>query len=413
MRYPTAVLRLGLLALLLFVLPASGALPAVEIVSADLGWGRQVRPDRWNVATVRLKAETPVEAVLEWYVPRPRRAAMVLHQPVVLNPQAGTYVSPLPVGPDAGAIHLRVADAETGQTLAHWPPQLRAPTALLNRVVLSEGAGATPFVGVSGEGAALGWLSPGAVVGYREPVLLPGAPIGYNALDVLALNRPDLAAMSTTQQQAIADWVRAGGELWVWLGIDPLPAPSQSPIVALLEEALPALPTEVTTLANGNLYRHAPSTAEDPPLITDGTAGEGRIVFLHVAPTALPAVERERLKGSLAVRPGAGETVVLDLLPWRPKPIWLLIAFVIGPLDWIVTWITGRLIGGRVRRQRLWLTLPGTVAFLALVIWQAQTPPAGLPAELAEPSWTFIDGNADDGPIRDVPLRLTPDGVAR
>lgn len=411
MRYPTNVLRLGLLALLLFAAPALGALPAVEVVSADLGWGRQIRPGRWNLGTVRLKAEAPVEAILEWYVPRPRRAAMVLRQPVVLNPQPGTYVSPLPIGPDAGAVHLRVAHAETNRTLAHWPPTLREPTALLNRVVLSEGAGATPFVGVTGAATAFGWLSPSATVGFREPALLPELPIGYDALDVLALNRPNLATMPEPRQRAIADWVRAGGTLWVWLGIDPLPTPAQSPIVALLNEAFPALPTEVTTTPEGEYYR-GPATG-DRPFVTQGTAGEGRVVFFHVDPANLPEADREQLRTALAVRPGAAEAVTVGVLPSGPPLAWLLVAFVIGPVDWLITWLTGRLSGGRVRRVRFWLTLPGTVAFVALLVWQAQVSSADWPAELAEPAWTFVDGSADAGPIRNVPFQLTPDGVVR
>src|SRR5207248_9801943 len=52
---------------------------------------------------------------------------------------------------------------------------------------------------------------------------LPTNPIGYDCLDVLILNAPDLSSLSAEQQQAIADWVRTGGNLLMWPADTPVP----------------------------------------------------------------------------------------------------------------------------------------------------------------------------------------------
>ena len=84
------------------------------------------------------------------------------------------------------------------------------------------------FVGTSGRGPsmarvanALGRVGP--VVGFVPEDRLPAAAVGYDGLDLLVLNRPDVSAMSADQRRALADWVRGGGSLLVWPGDDPLP----------------------------------------------------------------------------------------------------------------------------------------------------------------------------------------------
>src|SRR5262249_51087912 len=69
-------------------------------------------------------------------------------------------------------------------------------------------------------------------VAHIDPALLPGTPAGYESLDLLVLNRPNLLRLDAGRQQAILDWVRAGGNLLLWPG-DDLP-PDGSPLAQAL-----------------------------------------------------------------------------------------------------------------------------------------------------------------------------------
>ena len=61
------------------------------------------------------------------------------------------------------------------------------------------------------------------VAGYLPERYLPSTAAGYDALDLLILNRPNLDRLDADQQRAIVQWVRAGGLLVLWPGSDPLP----------------------------------------------------------------------------------------------------------------------------------------------------------------------------------------------
>jgi hypothetical protein len=65
-----------------------------------------------------------------------------------------------------------------------------------------------------------------------KPDRLPDAPVGYDALDLLVLQRADLNRIDRDRQQAIADWVRTGGCLLVIPPDEPLPA--DGPLVGVL-----------------------------------------------------------------------------------------------------------------------------------------------------------------------------------
>src|SRR5207249_5203177 len=68
--------------------------------------------------------------------------------------------------------------------------------------------------------------------GYQMPSRLPAVPVGYQALDLLILNQPDLNRIDLDQQHAIIDWVRGGGTLLMWPGPEPLP--DTGPIIEML-----------------------------------------------------------------------------------------------------------------------------------------------------------------------------------
>jgi hypothetical protein len=93
------------------------------------------------------------------------------------------------------------------------------------------------FIGVSGISAGeriiAGQLNQAPVQsGYVSQELLPATPVGYDQLDALVLNQPELHRLQVDQQRAIADWVRAGGTVILWPG--PGPLPSSGPIMDIL-----------------------------------------------------------------------------------------------------------------------------------------------------------------------------------
>ena len=329
---------------------------AAVTVTARFGWGDRFRPERWTPAYVTARADAPTPAVVEWYVPRPGRAAMVIRQDVTLNAAAETFPAYLPVGPDPAAIHVTVRDAATGRTLGAWPQRPPSPTAYDAAQVR-----APLFVGTSGESPSLRWVDRQTyAVAYLPPLDLPRRAVGYDGLDVLVLDRPDLNAMEPAQARAVAAWVRSGGRLVVWTGINPVPA--GSPLADLMPGLVIDFATRRVGAADVPFVRLA-GVAEDA-LVTTVRRGEGEVVFLHAPPDALrdagvtflPDTPRPALDAPPLPKPappnGGG------------RPGWLLaalaVAAVVGPVDWLVQ--------RRTRRSGLpWVTLPGWVVLLGLL----------------------------------------------
>ena len=356
--------------------------PAAAAVDVALGWGGQVRPGRWNVAAVTADADVPRDVVFEWYVPQPGRSALILRQPATVGPTPRTFLALLPVVGDLEAIHVDVIDAGTGRVLDSWPPGLLRPGAYRDRLAVGEGTDARPLIGVSGVGRSLD-----EDAAYLPPELVPTTPVGFDALDALLLDEPDL---SPEQEKAVAAWVRAGGELRLHLGGGPVDP--ESPLVRLL----PALP-EGRVEHDGDYYRPLPEV-DGFPDVTSFDVGEGVVRFLHVPPDRvdLPAEVRPRVVDDA--------TATVPPTPWRPPLAWVAIAFVVGPLDWVFLRLTGR-----VRRGRRWWTLPGWVALPALVaVWFLATPRGVTPPEA---DYWHLSGSRIDGAIRDVPMTLTPRGA--
>ena len=74
-------------------------------------------------------------------------------------------------------------------------------------------------------------------IDYLPPALLPTTALGYDSLDLLVLNQANLSVtgggernLDPAQQQAILDWVRAGGNLIAWPSAV-VAFPSSSPLV--------------------------------------------------------------------------------------------------------------------------------------------------------------------------------------
>ena len=365
-----------------FLLAAVPDCDAGVTVSARFGWGDRFRPERWTPAYVTAQADAPTAAVIEWYVPRPGREAMVIRQDVTLNPAAATFPAYLPVSPDPAAVHVRVADAATGRTLGVWPKRLLSPTAYDNAQVR------TPvFVGTSGESPSLRFLDREAfTASYLPPRDLPRRAVGYDGLDLLMLDRPDVAAMEPAQQRAVAAWVRAGGRLVVWLGVNPVPA--ESPIGQLM----PGRVADFTTRSVGggdSPFVRLEGVADDE-LVTSVDRSLGRVIFLHAPPDVLHAAGVAFVPADPRPTPAVPRldpAKVKAAAPPPGRPGWflptLLVAALVGPVDWLILRQTRR-------RGRPWVTLPGWVALFALLIFYL--PSDDRPTRLAE---TQVHDDAD------------------
>jgi hypothetical protein len=233
---------LGVVALLL--VGGASAVRANTTLSVDIGWGGRLRAHRWTplFVTASDSKSRNVEIEVSW--PHGGNYAMRVHQRFTIGPTPTTFPLLMPVhgftyGYQDAMYTLR--DAGTGKSLAHFPPQ---PGMITQSMAALDPSGM--LVGVTGRQSRLESLQgnvPERALGvsYLRPAYLPTAAIGYDAIDLLVLNQPNLNTVGgssgdppidATQQQAMIDWVRAGGNLMLWPGETGLPA--SGPLVDLL-----------------------------------------------------------------------------------------------------------------------------------------------------------------------------------
>lgn len=205
-------------------------------LSVTVGFGDRVRAGRWAPITIKASDAQTRAAIIDLYVPQAGTYAMRVRQYITLSPASTTVqlYAPLEYGA-GGSTVVTLRDADTGKTLARDPEDPDNTAAFYNRIVSTEHR----LVGISGDRTLLQVLngqmgSTPVETTYLDPRLLPRSPIGYDSLDLLVLNRPNLAKMEADQQKAILDWVHSGGNLLLWPGDDPLPDAENSQIVQAL-----------------------------------------------------------------------------------------------------------------------------------------------------------------------------------
>lgn len=321
------------------------ALPAV--LGGEVGWGGWIRQGRWNLARADVQSQAPMAVEFEWYVPQIGRRSMRIDLGTVLNPRPRTIQAFLPVGPAPQAIHLNVRSIATGRLLGHWqdPEASTLPERLVSENVL--------FVGVAGEGETVSALGdPRLAIGIEHEQHLPSSLIGYDAFDVLLLDRVNLEALSDAQELAVLDWVHAGGRALLQLDMNILP--DASPIL----NALPARPRRVTG-ADG-ATRIELTTASELP-ITAIPVGSGELGLLHVDLRRLPSEARADLIQQFGARersanaPAAGPALPLHEPRSRRSGIILLaLAVLVGPIDALLARLGGR-------RLRRWTLTPAII----------------------------------------------------
>jgi hypothetical protein len=209
-------------------------------INLETGWGNFYRAARWNPIFVTLADPTPREVTLDVQAPYDRRYGMRIQQTLTIGPtpvRVALYV-PLSWSLDATSVTVRAGGGGRQlayATLAEDPVYQRQSGRTMDPIAVT---GDQLFVGLTGsqstERLVEAYFSAftNTRIGTLEQSNLPRVPAGYDALDLLVLNQPDLSRMPDEQQSAIVDWVRSGGNLAIWPGATPIPA--TSPLVDAL-----------------------------------------------------------------------------------------------------------------------------------------------------------------------------------
>ncbi|HTL30848.1 MAG TPA: hypothetical protein VL282_16575, partial [Tepidisphaeraceae bacterium] len=204
-----------------------------------LGWDGIYRAGRWTPIYITTADSQPRSVNLEVSCPHDGIFAMQVRQSFTIGPQEQTFPIYCPTTYSLDQLTVTLRDSNTDKLLARFIQDMTAPQYMVQAQAIRPN---DVLIAVSGRPAALNSLrrmngsSSSIYVGYADPLLLPAVPIGYEALDLLILSQPDLNKISSEQQHAIADWVRAGGTLVMWPGDAPI-APS-SPILQILPCAI-------------------------------------------------------------------------------------------------------------------------------------------------------------------------------
>lgn len=419
-------IRIDSLLLALLIAPACGF--GQTRLEVGHGWEGKERPGRWNPLFVRASEPLPRDVIIEFNSPTDAGFGTTFREHVAIGPGKGTFelYAPSHYSPSSQSV-LVLRDAETGRAIAQSPAHLIQTTTRPAQIGPSG-----IFIGISGKPAELQSVSQSGVAdaGYLPPRLLPRSAIGYDGIECLFLNQPDLDELEIEQQRAILDWVRAGGRLLFAPSDRPLP--DASPVTGALpckvgDVAVIDLPPEVLAQAGIPARFARQSTRQLTPspgatalkLFTNdnvvaysGRYGLGRIMVVPIDLAALefdPAALKQKvsalwrpilndLTGGPPPEPkrqysapfygyesesedqereGAALGTLCDFIAGagsstpRTLPLALLaILFVIGPIDSIV------LFALRSRPWR-WATAAGWVGFLvagtATLIWHVRS----------------------------------------
>lgn len=198
-----------------------------------VGWGGMVQADRWNPIYITLSDSTTRNVTFEFRAPQGSFYGMKSRQVITIGPESQTFIVYMPLRHFMNEdLSFVVRDATTRRRLADHPAGPFVSFAGGEQVMTGYS-----LLGISGRRATLRPVTdalPGArlAAGHLEQEELPTSPIGYDCVDVLVLNAPELTRISPEQQQAIVEWVRCGGNLLLWPGDTPVP--EAGPLVEVL-----------------------------------------------------------------------------------------------------------------------------------------------------------------------------------
>jgi hypothetical protein len=202
------------------------------------GWGNSIRRGRWTPVYITVASSVSKTILLQIHGTYGTSAALSIQQEVVADRQPVTYLLFYPINGDPSHVATSAVDQATGRTLA-WQlledPQGFSP---VGHVPPAQLAASDTFIGLSGTIADDILLQAqlkqanldSGIISMRN---LPDDAVGYDSIKILLLASPHLGDLTSRQEQAILQWVNAGGKLVIIPGADSM---KDSP----LEQILPA-----------------------------------------------------------------------------------------------------------------------------------------------------------------------------
>lgn len=207
-------------------------------VRARAGWSGWVVPGVWIPLTVDVQASLPVDGTLVVEIPPPSGGRPMVFRQAVRLPAGGPRSVALEVVLPA-VRHAPVVRLEAGALHAQAVADVR-PAAAVDGVILAVSQEAAGLE----QAATVGRLGP-AYVGGRQ---LPDRWQGYGGVAAVVLRDLDPTELTSSQQEALAQWVAQGGHL-VLTGAGRLLA-LRAP---WLDRLLPATPAAVVTVGPADL----------------------------------------------------------------------------------------------------------------------------------------------------------------
>ena len=302
------------LAALLLLCCAPATLAKVQI-AVDVGWENKFRAGRWTPMFITVQDAEPREVILEVYCPADRRYALNIQQGLTIGPQPVVVPVYAPLSYRLDETTVTIRDYQSGRRLEHlivsdYPLYGNQPTG--PQVVSAQ----DPFIVISG--SANGQSTIQAQLRHQNVTSafiaanrLPITPMGYDGVDVLMLNQPELSRLNLEQQAAMAAWVRAGGLLVIIPGSAPMP--TIGPLIDILPAKIgpirqldldpgivkkAGLPPRFAKLTGRDLTEVAPDARQTPLFAPSGPkavrrwVGLGQVMLLPVEISTL-AFDRE------------------------------------------------------------------------------------------------------------------------
>jgi hypothetical protein len=216
-------------------------------LTVDKGWGDHLRDDRWIPIFVTAFDDKPRNVMLDIVWPTEASHSMRIQQALTIDTAPRTFPLLVPVrGYGYYEATFTLTDRETGKTIARFPSDKDASAGFSSR---NYDDPSMALVGISGVRTTLETMQAASVKmspAFLSPMQVPDAAMGFDSLDVLVLNAPNLvpanfgpAPLNDAQQQAIVEWVRAGGRLLIWPGDGGFP--ESGPLVDVLPARVRAL----------------------------------------------------------------------------------------------------------------------------------------------------------------------------
>ncbi len=186
-------------------------------LDVEIGWGDQARYGHWVPAFVTASDSKPRNVILEIDWPHDNNYTANIDQNFAIGPIPQTFPLYLPMGGGERDATFTLRDAHSHKPIASVKPYE------LNDggIALNGGWRGGKLIGVSGSRSGMRSLGDQiasdqrVAVSYLDPQRLPETPIGYDSLDLLVLDQPDLNpvsrgggfSISSDAQQAIVDWI--------------------------------------------------------------------------------------------------------------------------------------------------------------------------------------------------------------